>query len=80
MQVLLRPPYPRSEHSLASNSGVLEQGGNEVADWENLFQAVELSQAGPLLAWSVGDDLDLVCTDVATCQIRTQVRMSHLTH
>jgi hypothetical protein len=33
--------------------------------------AVQLSQAGALSAWSIGDDSALVCTDVTTSQICT---------
>jgi hypothetical protein len=33
--------------------------------------AVQLSQATSLSAWSIGDDGALVCTDVTTCQVRT---------
>jgi hypothetical protein len=32
--------------------------------------ALQLSQAGPFEAWSVGPDKALVCTDLTTCQMR----------
>jgi hypothetical protein len=46
------------------------QAGVEIG-WDDLFRAVQLSRAGAVVAWSVGDDSALVCTDVTTCQILT---------
>jgi hypothetical protein len=34
------------------------------------IRAVQLSNAGGLAAWSMGDDGALVCSDVTTCQTR----------
>ncbi len=49
-----------------------DQNEDEIG-WEDIFQDVQLSQAGALVAWSVGDDCALVCTDVTTCQILTSM-------
>jgi hypothetical protein len=37
---------------------------------------IRLSQAGPLVAWSIGLDNMLVCTDMTTCQTRTSTNPS----
>jgi hypothetical protein len=37
--------------------------------------AVQLSQVGALVAWSIGADGSLACTDITTCQIRTRMKI-----
>jgi hypothetical protein len=41
-----------------------------------VVNALQLSQAGALSAWSVGDDRALVCTDITTCQTVTSTPCS----
>lgn len=45
--------------------------GTLSADGGCRLAEIELSQAGPLTAWSVGHDEALVGTDVSTCRLRT---------
>jgi hypothetical protein len=47
----------------------------EQEDEEPGVNAVQLSQTGALVAWSIGADGSLACMDVTTCKIRTSMKV-----